>query len=446
MTEPTDPFAWAAQDRDFIIVQWTSAGALLVSDELLLSMALLFAVGVFVDTGAFHNSKECAAEGPIRAAAPLLVAYAKFPKRYVFFAFIAFIRSQMAQVAFWRKHVTLGASVVLVAHTTALAFIFCSTESFVEFRKETFTATQLGISSTGSLVVAAILRLPFKVTAAILSFTFLVHGSLVFSIHAHLSDSLAYYTTLGLLLWASFLFVAYWLEKSQHQLFIERRTEIARQCALIHDFRMPLHGVDAMVKAVLSDVLSPPHSPLSGEGGALSERAKERLARAQHGCEIMESMVNDAKAIMVNDKQALVLEPSAVTMVKRVCTVLEFVRPLLHPNVTIEGEIDADVPEVLVVDSTRLSQVLIQLLTSAANYTTKGHIKLGCSVKHDGDSRLVQLRLNVRRGIAAHSLHLEQNAKMHQQANELPPYGLKSGHAMCEQLVQSLGGKIEFMG
>jgi CheY-like chemotaxis protein len=442
----------ADAERNFEDAQWSNAVALMVSDELLVFALLYFAFGAILAAGLNDGTSDLVAACAVPPGELIffVVACANFPTTYLFLAFVAFL--QIRQKCFGvkdvleRKYILLCAAIEPVAHSAALACAFYSTGSFQEFRaaQSAFQLTQLSASVIGSLLIALIVRLPWKVTVATSSFGFVIHGVIAVVFHGHLCANLPlsqpHVISLAVLSWAACMFVAYSLHGSQYDVFEDRRDEVAMHRDIVaHAFRTPLHGMEAMIEAVLLD-----------KSESMSERARDRLLKAKNGCEMMKTLVNDTNALSQLSVDVM-LQPSPVAIADCLGTSVELVRPLLQPGVSLACEIDPDVPTVVVVDQTRLSQVLIHLMTNALKFTMQGHVKLGCSLANGSGGKTTKLCFKVQD--TGSGIELEQQEEIRSRnAGDLSkadghckiPW-LGPGHSVCEQLVQALGGEIEFV-
>lgn len=110
---------------------------------------------------------------------------------------------------------------------------------------------------------------------------------------------------------------------------------------------------------------------------------------------------------------------------------------LRDKKVSFDVEIDNDIPEILVGDSLRFSQVILNLLTNAIKYTDKGNISLKVdSVKSNTKCRLKVIVSDTGRGIRKEDLSTIFLGKREKE-------GAGLGLAVSKYLLELMGGSIE---
>lgn len=114
-------------------------------------------------------------------------------------------------------------------------------------------------------------------------------------------------------------------------------------------------------------------------------------------------------------------------------------------QVQFEYELNPNIPEVLIGDKYRLSQVLVNLLDNALKFTEHGHVKLAVSLK-ESDPENVTLTFTVSdTGIGIPSNKLESIFERFTQAEENTSQkygGTGLGLNICKLLVEKQGGSI----
>ena len=106
-------------------------------------------------------------------------------------------------------------------------------------------------------------------------------------------------------------------------------------------------------------------------------------------------------------------------------------------DVVLKTEIDNDIPEVLLGDSERFSQVILNLLTNAIKYTDKGEITLKVdSVKSSSRCRLKVIVSDTGKGIKKEELGMLFEYEPSKEGGAL-------GLAISKYLVELMGGSIE---
>lgn len=110
---------------------------------------------------------------------------------------------------------------------------------------------------------------------------------------------------------------------------------------------------------------------------------------------------------------------------------------LREKKVEFRVELDNDIPEILLGDSARVSQIILNLLTNAIKYTDKGNITLKVdSVKSSTKCRLKIMVSDTGRGIKKEDINniFDKNTK---------PKGSSLGLAVTKYLLELMGGSIE---
>lgn len=110
---------------------------------------------------------------------------------------------------------------------------------------------------------------------------------------------------------------------------------------------------------------------------------------------------------------------------------------LREKKIEFRVELDNDIPEILLGDSARVSQIILNLLTNAIKYTDKGNITLKVdSVKSSTKCRLKIMVSDTGRGIKKEDINniFDKNTK---------PKGSSLGLAVTKYLLELMGGSIE---
>ncbi|MBL4674960.1 MAG: response regulator [Mucilaginibacter sp.] len=109
-------------------------------------------------------------------------------------------------------------------------------------------------------------------------------------------------------------------------------------------------------------------------------------------------------------------------------------------------EVDNDVPKVLQVDSLRLNQILMNLISNALKFTDRGHVKLKVSVLQKVDDSKVKLKFSVEdTGIGIPSERLSKIFESFEQAEDdtASKYGGTGlGLTITKKLIELKGGEL----
>lgn len=203
---------------------------------------------------------------------------------------------------------------------------------------------------------------------------------------------------------------------------------------LVHDLRTPLTGVIGLAK-------------LMRAGTCTSLSADELLELIQRSAQHMLGLVNDILDVGSGRTGTLALNPAPTVL----DDVLTDVRAMTGPQACAKGldlrlEADAGVPQQLVADRRRLTQVLTNLVSNAIDFTTTGQItvQLRRPYLQPADARRVAISFEVRdSGIG---MTAEEASRIFlpyvQAAAGARRGGNGLGLAICRDLVACMGGHI----
>lgn len=114
-------------------------------------------------------------------------------------------------------------------------------------------------------------------------------------------------------------------------------------------------------------------------------------------------------------------------------------------NLFFELNISENIPAILIGDSFRLRQILMNLLGNAIKYTDKGTITVNCKVNKEGKKKIA-LDFEVKdTGVGISEYNLQNIFNVFEQGNKLQASyrgGAGLGLSICKSLVELLGGKI----
>lgn len=130
-----------------------------------------------------------------------------------------------------------------------------------------------------------------------------------------------------------------------------------------HELRTPLYGVVGLTTLLLEDE-------------ALKEH-KSDLKALKFSADYLLALINDVLQMNKMESNQVKLENTTFNfrdLMASIINTFEFTR--LQNKNDLELELDPDIPEFLVGDSVRLSQVLMNLVGNAIKFTERGHIKL----------------------------------------------------------------------
>ncbi|MBI1877654.1 MAG: hypothetical protein HYR94_05390, partial [Chloroflexi bacterium] len=135
-----------------------------------------------------------------------------------------------------------------------------------------------------------------------------------------------------------------------------------------HEFRTPLNMIIG-----LTDVLMDTPEVY---GDSLSPALLEDLKIVHRNCEHLSKMVNDVLDLSQTELGRLTLRREWTYLAQDIDAALTIVRPLLEKKrLTLQVNIPVDLPQVYC-DRTRISQVVLNLVSNAARFTDQGGITL----------------------------------------------------------------------
>jgi len=148
-----------------------------------------------------------------------------------------------------------------------------------------------------------------------------------------------------------------------------------------HELRTPLYGVIGITNMLLDEHKELANSP--------------HLSSLKFSARYLLSLVNDILHINKIEANRIVLEILTFNVLDEMNMVknsLSFIAQ--NNNDTIKIEVDPNIPEYLIGDKLRLSQILMNLVSNALKFTKNGEVKMRASlVKVDGKSHYVEFQV-----------------------------------------------------
>ena len=147
---------------------------------------------------------------------------------------------------------------------------------------------------------------------------------------------------------------------------------------ITHELRTPLYGVVGITNMILDE-----HRELAGS---------QHLNSLKFSAKYLLSLVNDILQINKMEENRLVLEKHTFNISDEISTIKNSMQFLADKNHNqLVAEIDTDIPEMLLGDKLRLSQVLMNLISNALKFTQDGEVTVSVEqVRVEGSKHHLQ--------------------------------------------------------
>ncbi len=199
-----------------------------------------------------------------------------------------------------------------------------------------------------------------------------------------------------------------------------------------HEIRTPMNAIIGFTKVVLKT--------------DLSAKQKEYLTAIKMSGDALIVLINDILDLAKVDAGKMTFEQTPFKMAMSIAAMLHlFETKIQEKNLELVKKYDANIPEVLIGDSVRLHQIILNLVSNAVKFTSKGKITVSVHLISE-DEENVQLEFSITdTGIGIADTKLDKIFENFQQASSGTSRlfgGTGLGLAIVKQLVESQGGKV----
>ena len=199
-----------------------------------------------------------------------------------------------------------------------------------------------------------------------------------------------------------------------------------------HEIRTPMNAIIGFTKVVLKTELTP--------------KQKEYLKAIKISGDALIVLINDILDLAKVDAGKMTFEQIPFKMSISISAMLHlFETKIQEKNLKLVKEYDSKIPSVLVGDPVRLHQIIMNLVSNAVKFTTKGKITVSAKLLSE-DSQKVTLEFSVSdTGIGIPESKIEKIFENFQQASSGTSRlygGTGLGLAIVKQLIEPQGGSI----
>ncbi|MFV8342985.1 response regulator [Flavobacterium sp. XS2P39] len=223
--------------------------------------------------------------------------------------------------------------------------------------------------------------------------------------------------------------------KAENATFIAENAVKAKQQFLSnmsHEIRTPMNAIIGFTKVVLKT--------------DLTSKQKEYLNAIKTSGDALIVLINDILDLAKVDAGKMTFEKTPFKMKSSISAMLHlFETKIQEKNLQLIKEYDSKIPDVLVGDPARLHQVILNLVSNALKFTTKGKITISVDLMHEDDDAVILQFAVTDTGIGISEEKIGTIFENFQQATSGTSRlygGTGLGLAIVKQLIEPQGGSI----
>ena len=199
-----------------------------------------------------------------------------------------------------------------------------------------------------------------------------------------------------------------------------------------HEIRTPLNAIIGFTKVVLKT--------------DLTSKQKEYLSAIKVSGDALIALINDILDLAKVDAGKMIFTNTSFKMASSIAAMLQlFETKIQEKNLILVKDYDNRIPEIVVGDSARLHQIILNLVSNAVKFTTKGKISISVSLLNENENNITIKFSVTDTGIGIEENKIETIFENFQQAtNDTSRLfgGTGLGLAIAKQLVEQQGGTI----
>ena len=199
-----------------------------------------------------------------------------------------------------------------------------------------------------------------------------------------------------------------------------------------HEIRTPMNAIIGFTKVMLKT--------------DLTEKQREYLSAIKMSGDALIVLINDILDLAKVDAGKMTFEKTPFKMASSISAMLHlFETKIQEKNLMLVKEYDKKIPEVLVGDPVRLHQIILNLVSNAVKFTTKGKITVSVRLLNEEEEKVTIEFAVTDTGIGITENKIEKIFENFQQASSGTSRlygGTGLGLAIVKQLVEPQGGTI----